>query len=346
MPDFRQNIITGDWMIVAEDRAARPGAFAPPLAIDDDRDCPFCEGNERETPHESFAVRDTNSAVDGPGWRVRMVPNRYPAVAPIDGPIPITAEMEVTNVAHVPSIPATGVHDVIIESPRHVQSLVELSNDEINLVARSYRDRMRALAAQREIECLVLFKNSGAGAGASLSHVHSQVVGLPRTPPNVASRVARCHAYYLEHGRSLYDDYLADELATGDRVVDTTEGLVAHCPWASRFPAETWIVPRRGPTHFEQLDDREIDAFAALLGDTLSRLETTTSSGPYNFFLHNPPRTEPTDSSARWHFAILPRLANPGGFEWSTGIHINPVSPEHAAGCLRTGSLLQAKQER
>jgi UDPglucose--hexose-1-phosphate uridylyltransferase len=348
MPDFRQNILTGDCVIVAEDRASRPGAFAEPSAgsvepavVTDAADCPFCEGNELETPHETFAVRDAATEPDTPGWQVRFVPNRYPAVTSIDGielqstwPDPLAPD-------HLrPTMPAVGQHEVIIESPRHVRSLVELSADEIQVVAGSYRDRMRALAATGDIASMVLFKNSGAGAGASLAHIHSQLVGLPNTPPAIAQRVARCQKYFAQHGRSLYDDWLADEISQGDRVVTQTENLIALCPWASRFAAEMWIVPQSGPAHFEQLADEQLDAFATMLHDTLVRLETATAGGPYNFFLHNPPCTEPADTPSRWHLAILPRLAKPGGFEWSTGIHINPVSPERAAECLRSRRVL------
>ena len=339
MPDFRQNILTGDWVIIAEDRAGRPGAFAAQQAIDDDRDCPFCVGNEHTTPSETFALRDTNTAANTPGWQVRFVPNRYPAISPL---LENLAPHPWPDALHpsFPSFPAIGIHEVIIESPRHIQSPVELSVDEFRTVVRAYRDRMRELAAREDVDCMILFKNSGAGAGASIAHIHSQLVALPNAPPAIADRAARCHAHFEQHARSLIDDWLAEELSSGERIVSQADGFVALCPWASRFPVETWLVPKSGPAHFEQLTAGAIDEFAALLHDTLKRVETVTSSGPYNLFLHNPPCSEPVDSPARWHVAILPRLANPGGFEWSTGIHINPVSPERAAESLRENSSL------
>ncbi|MCG8583180.1 MAG: DUF4921 family protein [Pirellulales bacterium] len=340
MPDFRQNFLTGDWVIVAEDRATRPGAFASPLEIDDTGECPFCEGNEHETPHETFAVRSDGSRADGPGWQVRMVPNRYPAISSYQETMCEDASDNEPANRFQSRIPATGVHDVVIESPRHVRSLAELTTSEAEIVVRAYRDRMRKLATREDIACLILFKNSGAGAGASLAHIHSQLIGLAHVPTNVASRVARCHAHYQEHGHLLLDDLLAEEIAAEKRVVTATDHFVVLCPWASKFPAETWILPRKAPARFELLDDAQVKNFAKLLHETLRLLERTTNGGPYNWFLNNPPTSEPANSPARWYLTILPRLANPGGFEWATGIHINPVSPERAAAHLRDGQSL------
>ena len=333
VPDYRQNILTGNWVVIAEHRATRPGAFAAPTTTGDaEEPCPFCEGNEQETPHETFAVRAEDTPPDVPGWHVRMVPNRYPAVGEIEDRSPVTA---FDSGGLMPSGTAVGTHDVIIESPRHAASLTELSTDEMLRVVTGYRDRMRQLTDRGDLACLLLFKNSGAGAGASLSHVHSQLIGLPVVPPLIETQLAKCNKHHCETGRLLLDDWLEKELADETRIVNHTDGIVAVCPWASRFPAETWLVPQNGPACFEQLSDAQVASFASLLHEILMRIETATRRGPYNFLLHNPPTSQRDENPSRWYLEILPRLTNPGGFEWSTSMHINPVSPERAAESLR-----------
>jgi UDPglucose--hexose-1-phosphate uridylyltransferase len=344
MPDYRQNILTGHWVIIAEDRATRPGAFvATANTTDDESTCPFCEGNEHETPHETFAVRAAGTEPDAPGWQVRMVPNRYPAVGAYKdrGPVDDATWTDPFDSSDIlSSRPAVGTHEVIIESPRHIRSLAELSSDEMLCVVTSYRDRMRQLAARGDLACLLLFKNSGVGAGASLSHVHSQLIGLPQVLPQIEARLARSRTHYEKFGRLLLDDWLEKEVSDGSRVVRRTGNVVAVCPWASRFPAETWLVPQDGPACFEQLSDTEISDVASSLHDTLRRIDAATDGGPLNFLLRNPPASQSADNDCRWYLEILPRLTNPGGFEWSTDMHINPVSPERAAACLREGRAL------
>lgn len=332
MPEFRQNVITGNRVVIAEDRAARPGAFAKWPTPDESGMCPFCEGNESETPPEVLAVRSTDSQPNGPGWQVRIVPNRYPALSQMPEVTGASLDSATSRRGNdwTPCQDAIGRHEVIIESPTHIQSFTELAPEAMSQVVRCYRDRLRQLAECDNIACAVLFKNSGAGAGASLSHIHSQLMALPFVPQSIEQELERCDL-------STWSDWLEHEQSAGERIVCSDDNYVVLCPFASRFPLETWIVPTVDDAHFETMSNERVDALATLLQGTLSRLEATTAGAAYNFYLRTAPWRTDIPAGYRWRVEIVPRLVNPGGFEWATGIHLNPISPERATQALRDG---------
>ena len=346
MAEYRRDPIVDRWVIVAPERARRPYEFVespqnPSLAVDPPRElrragCPFCEGNECDTTPEEVAVRETGSKANGPGWQVRIVPNLYPALV----------STAVADVAAVPTsprsherptlrLPARGRHEVVIESPEHRLSSGELTGAHWRIVWRTIRDRFRALRDAGDCRYVQWFKNVGRAAGASLEHLHSQLMALDRVPPDVAAESAAAEAHERRTGGCLFCDLVERELAGDLRVVEVSEAAAAFCPNAPRFSYETWVVPRRHASRFEDSADDELDATADLLHRTLRRVENSFPNSAYNVVLHTAPFDRFQEPHYHWHWEILPRLTTAAGFEWGTGIHINPVPPEEAAASLR-----------
>lgn len=323
MAELRKDPITGLWVISAPERAQRPqqtslaGRQSP---------CPFCAGNEAETPPEVFAIRDSTTSANEPGWRVRAVPNRYPALTP---------HAESHSESDRELSPAIGAHEVIIESPEHVEDLTELDEEQFARVLHTYRHRMAVLGSDTRWRSLFLFKNQGIAAGGSLLHVHSQLIAMATTPPQLEKEFCGARDYYTATGRCAYCDMINQELGTSTRVVDVESNYLAFCPHASRVPYETWIMPRYHGSHFEAGAPEHDIGLARILRDTLRRLEKALSTKLFNYIVHSGPLHEGESPYFHWHLEMLPRLVQFGGFEWGSGTYINSVRPEDAARLLR-----------
>ena len=330
MSEYRQDPLSRRWVIVGcDDRALRPNEFVEATTRQSGLPCPFCAGNEDQTP----GAVATYAALGQSDWLVRVVPNKFPAVTQEMPPCPSCQPL--ASGPSSGSAAGFGAHEVIIESPRHVASLSELTDAESELVFRAYRDRIRDLAATGQFQYVQIFKNVGPAAGASLEHVHSQLVALPGVPEVLQQELAASSEYYREHQRPLLTSLLESELAAGDRVVAQSANFVAICPYASRFPYETWLAPRHHQPRFEAATDGELAEIALLARDVIGRLERAAGITAYNAFLHTLPFRAPQGEHYHWHIEILPRLTKVAGFEWSTGCFINPFSPESAAALLR-----------
>ena len=329
MPELRKDPIVGRWVIIAHERAKRPDDFSvegnaqavPGL-------CPFCEGQEARTPTEILAYRDRGSHADGPGWRVRVVPNKFPALK-VEGGLHKRGEGIYDMMAGV------GAHEVIVESPRHELSMAALSEDNIREVLWVYRDRLVDLKQDTRLVHGILFKNVGAPAGASLEHTHSQLIVTPTVPITVLEEMAGSLEFHRYRGRCIYCDMVEQELATESRLVLDTPHFAAFCPYASRFPFETWIVPKAHSSHFENILKPGVDDLGTVLKTVLSKLEKALDNPPYNYIIHTAPFNNQELPHYHWHIEIIPRLTKVAGFEWGTGFYINPVPPEDAAGFLR-----------
>ncbi|HEY8504146.1 MAG TPA: hypothetical protein VIL46_06155, partial [Gemmataceae bacterium] len=283
--EFRQDPVTGRWVIIAPERADRPilepRSVAPPS---DDLFCPFCAGFEYETPGEVLAFRQPGSPPDQPGWRVRVVPNRYPAVRPADGVGPPRSPSpegalpdagEENPAAGTPpflfrSVPGCGAHEVIIESPEHETQLSRLPAAHVAEVLRAYRDRLRFHARDPGLAYGLVFKNSGAAAGASLEHLHSQLVALPFVPPAVREELDGAARYLAARGRCVFCEMLAAEREAGLRTVREWPRFAAFAPFASRFTYETWLLPRAHRPRFEDTPDEELPELADALRTVLA----------------------------------------------------------------------------
>ncbi len=335
MPQVRQDIVTGRWVIIATERGKRPESFAqstqevsggspgePPA------DCPFCPGHESLTPPELLAYDGPGRAPDTPGWKVRVVPNKFPA---------LTAEgnLEPRTAGIYRQFDGVGFHEVIIHSPDHWRSLGELAREQVALYLTACRERYQERGRDERIKYIHLIENHGRPAGASIEHPHSQLFALPLVPPVILEELAGMRRWRMERGTCLFCSILEEEERTGDRLVGTSADFVAFEPFASRVPFETWLVPRHHSAHFSKLPDRGIEDLAGLLGETLGRLQHALNDPPYNLILHSALCERCADPEFHWHIEIWPTLSRPAGFEWGTGIMVNTALPEESAAFLR-----------
>jgi UDPglucose--hexose-1-phosphate uridylyltransferase len=341
-PEVRIDQLNGLRTILAAGRAERPVEFAPaPRSEGAEQSCPFCEGREDRTPPELWADRPGGGAPDTPGWRVRAVPNLYPAVgggrgatgsgaanaaaeAPRD---PLRASARGGEPDLFSSSPASGAHEVIVSSPRHRLALGELEEAELGAAVAGWRERMRAHA---DSSCVALIVNEGGGAGASLEHSHAQLYALDFVPVSIARERERFSAYgERTMGGELLADIAADEVRRRERLVGVDEEALIVCPWASRSPYELRVIPRRAQPHFEQDDE----VGTAALATALRALRNRFGEGlELNLWVRSAPRgAEPF----HWHIDIAPRLAIKAGFELASGVDINTFAPERAAAELR-----------
>jgi len=326
-PQLRKDPIVDRWVLIAPERAKRPTELEELPHLTHHETCPFCEGREDETTPEVLAVRAPGSRRDGPGWQLRVVANRYPAVRADAGGVAMTDLL-------FAAAPGVGVHEVVIECPQHEPSLAALSSEQVRLVFAAYRDRLKALRADERIAYAQVFKNHGVAAGASVEHTHSQILALGRVPPILQDEMTAATAYQQSHGRCVFCDLLARERAVGSRMVSESENIAAFTAFAGRFPYETWLLPKRHAGHFDRLSDAELSDLAAAVRSILRRLGAVVEDAAYNYVLHTLPlRTE--SPAFHWHLEILPRLTGVAGFEFATGCFANPVPPEDAAARLR-----------
>lgn len=336
MPYLRQDPIVGRWVIVAKNRARRPQDFQQGVASRKATECPFCEGNERDTPDEIMAYRPNGSAANGPGWQIRVVPNKYPALE-------LNGDLESRGEGLYELMRGVGAHEVIIECPRHLLSTADLSEQELAEVFWVYRQRLVDLQRDPRLVYGMLFKNVGPGAGASLEHAHSQLIATPVVPISVAEEMSGSGKYFDERGRCIFCDILRQELDDGRRLVTESPQFAVFCPFASRFPYETWVVPKEHGSHYEQLSRSTAEELAAVMRQVLGRLESALDRPAYNYIIHTAPFDTQRLRHYHWHIEIMPRLTNVAGFEWGTGFYINPVPPEEAAAFLRTAEVLSSR---
>jgi UDPglucose--hexose-1-phosphate uridylyltransferase len=327
MSELRKDYVTNTWVIFAPARSLRPGIPPQERKTTPPEACPFCEGHEDQTPPEVLAFRD-GGRKDGPGWRVRCFPNLFPALVP----------GEVKDESSAPlfgRVSGVGRHEVIVETPEHAAHLGSMPASHVGEVVRAYRDRARSLSKDPAFRYVLIFKNHGERAGASLSHPHSQLVALPIVPRRIHEEleVSREHRQ-ANRGACVFCRIVSTEIAEDRRVITQNRDFVALAPYAARFPFETWILPKAHAAAFEALTDSEVSSFADLLRESLRRLHQVVDDPDFNYNIHTGPvGAEVADF--HWHLEITPRLAELAGFEQGTGMFINQVMPEDAASILR-----------
>src|SRR5271155_2822284 len=236
-PEFRRDPLHNTWVVFAPERQRRPQDYQPAILQSGTLD-PFAEGNERLTPPEVYSIRKEKTKPNEPGWRVRVVPNRYPAMR-------VEGQLEGGPVGLYDRLTGIGAHEVIIETPDGALALEELPVKAVTEVLSSYRERIIDLDQDQRFQHIYIFKNVGPSAGASLSHAHSQLVALPLVPPAVEGKLARAREHYIVKQRSLFTDIFQTERADGSRFVAENHSYFLFCPFASRFPFELAIFPKR-----------------------------------------------------------------------------------------------------
>ena len=328
MPELRKDPITGRWVIVATGRARRPTDFSrDPVKPFGNGFCPFCYGAEEKTPPEVLAFRSSGGP-NQPGWSLRVVPNKFPVLE-------IEGELNREGEGMFDRMNGVGAHEVIIETPEHKASLADLQEKQVEDLLWAFKNRVIDLRQDRRLRYTVLFKNHGEAAGASLEHTHSQLIALPVIPKRVREEIDGAKSYFDFKERCIFCDIIQQEVRTGARLVTETDFFVVLCPYAARFPFETWILPKRHEAHFEDSDAPTLQNLAWVLRGTLRKIDQALEHPAYNFIIHTAPLQEGQMPHYHWHMEIMPKLTKVAGFEWATGFHINPTPPEESAKFLR-----------
>jgi UDPglucose--hexose-1-phosphate uridylyltransferase len=333
VPELRKDPVTGRWVIISTDRQKRPNDFVFERARIVGREhCPFCPGHEALTPPEIMSYRQNGGAPNAPGWDVRVVPNKFPALQ-VEGMLDREGDGMFDRMNGI------GAHEVIIETPDHDRTLASMSEPEIERVLFAYRDRIGDLKKDFRLRYILIFKNHGAAAGATLEHTHSQLIALPIVPDFVREEIDGARRHFAAKERCVYCDIVHQEIRDGRRVILENADVVALAPYAPRFAFETWLLPKRHGARFEEAPRHEYEGLARMIKAVLQRIDRALESPAYNLILHTSPFSEDTAEIYHWHLELMPKLTKVAGFEWGTGFYINPTSPEEAARVLRGAKL-------
>lgn len=328
MPELRKDPVLGRWIIISKERRKRPTDFPIEASTVAGGFCPLCPGNENFTPPEVFAIRRPGEPDDGPGWDVRVVPNKYPALV-------IEGDLEKQGIGLYDQMNGIGAHEVIIETPKHDENFDDFSVEQIGLVLTAYKERILDLEKDPRFKYVMVFKNHGRAAGASLEHSHSQLIALPILPRMIVSELSGAKSHYGYKERCIFCDIIRQEMQQQERVVCKNEHFITITPFAPRTPFEMWILPIKHSSAYYSITDEEITSLAAILSESLQRLCGCIENVPYNFVLHTEPLRSEGLEYYHYHFEIVPKLTSIAGFEWGSGFYINPLPPEEAATYLR-----------
>ncbi|NIR46208.1 MAG: hypothetical protein GWN99_17410 [Gemmatimonadetes bacterium] len=328
-PQVRANPLTGDRVIVAPARAERPQSERPAAGSHElperDPDCPFCPGNELETPREILRIPESEEG----DWRVRVVLNKYPVLEEDAGE-------EVVSVGPGRQVEAAlGRHEVVIEARAHDRTFTGLADDELLDVLRAYRSRYAAAAADARIRHVVIFRNQGELANATIEHPHSQLAAMAFVPPALTGRIDRARAYLEAHGRSLLEGIVEQELGDGSRVVASSDSFVTFVPFAPTHDGELWIAPRQAPPRLDAAEDAMLLEFGRALRRAVSAMERAFDGPDYNLVVQSAPLIEGAEAALPWYGQLVPRRTLTAGFELGVGVHILVATPEETARALR-----------
>lgn len=329
MPELRRDPICGNWVILSPERKKRPRYFKTVVHEDSTKpeDCPFCPGNEEMTPPELHAVRKTGSAANGPGWELRVVPNRYPALR-------VEGELTRSGDGIYDRISGIGAHEVIIDHEGHAPFWDLLQPGTLARLLSAVQSRILDLKRDIRFQYILAFKNCGLTAGATLYHSHSQLLALPVIPPRIDAELAGAMRHFNGKERCLFCDILKFERDWQKRFLMENEHFSVFAPYASRFPFEMSVYPREHQPAFETIREKSIGPLASILFDMLQRIRKALGPVDFHLVLHTAPLLEGDHGYYHWHWEFWPVLNQFAGFEWGSGMAINPVPPEEAVQVL------------
>ncbi len=330
-PELRKDPIIGRWVIISTDRGKRPLDWSVEPEKNTGGFCPFCPGNEDKTPPEVYAVRPDSSAPNTPGWRIRVVSNKFPALQ-------IEGELSRRGEGIFDKMNGVGAHEVLIETPDHYLDLGELSDVHVRDIFWAIKMRISDLQKDIRFKYILAFKNHGSAAGASLAHSHIQMIATPIIPKRVQEELEGAQKYYEYKERCIFCDIIRQELQADIRIVKANKYVVALEPFAARFPFETWVMPIHHYSRFEDISYDDTLELAKLMKEILHKIKTTLGNPPFNFILHTAPQQNHNYYEYHWHIEIIPKLTKVAGFEWGSGFYINHIPPEDAAKVLREES--------
>lgn len=329
MSELRRDPIGGRWVIVDTDHPSKPEEYEYEPQAYRGGVCPFCYGNESMTPPEIEAIRDQHTSHNTPGWQVRVVPNKFPALQ-------VEGDLDRRGMGMYDMSNGVGAHEVILETPYHQKDICDLLNPEIENFISIYIRRSIDLAKDRRLKYILIFKNFGASAGASLEHPHTQIIALPMVPKNVKEEIKGAHNYFEYRERCIFCDIIRQEIQDKERIILENDHFLSFCPFVSRFPFELWILSKNHNGNFSQMSAQEVPSLASILKDTIARLKKVFPHLPYNFIVHScPVNSDGITEGYHWHIELMPKLTRVAGFEWASGFYVVATPPELAAQYLR-----------
>ncbi|MDP8265776.1 MAG: galactose-1-phosphate uridylyltransferase [Candidatus Aceula meridiana] len=333
MSELRKDPVLGRWVIVQTDDSLSPQDYEKENRVFRQQAiCPFCPEREDRTPPEIDSVRYDGSHANSPGWITRVVPNRFPALE-------AEGDIDRKGIGLYDISKGVGAHEVVVETPDHDKDFPDFSDKEMYEVINKYCSRSIDLARDKRFRYVMIFKNYGASAGASLEHAHSQIIALPMIPKYVLQSLEGAKQYYQDNGRCVYCDIIKQEVEDKERIVTENNDFICFASYTSRFPFETWIMPKKHQSSFCQMSDGNKHSLGKFLKEVLQRNKACLSDPSYNFFIHTAPITNSFPEGYHWHIEIIPKLTNMAGFEWGTGFYIVPTAPCLAARYLREAKI-------
>lgn len=334
MPEMRRNPVTGDWTIIATERAKRP--HKPSTESESlfngnshDPDCFFCYENEHTTPPEVLVYRENPGNPNTSGWRLRVVTNKFSALN-LDNEFCVEDDNPLKVCCY-----ARGQAEVVIESPHHTLNTALFPVQQVELLLKAYKERYIALSKEKSIKYIAMFKNNGSSAGASLSHPHSQIIATPVIPSVIQNEIEGAKRFFKENKSCIYCDMVENELKDKSRIIYENDEFISFAPYASRSPFETWVMPKFHSDSYHNLTDKQIKSLAEAWKAVLYKIYTGLDNPPYNYFIHTSPTQENTDKFYHWHMELIPKMTIMAGFELGTGMYINIAIPEQSAEYLR-----------
>ena len=328
MPEFRQNLATKEWVIIAPERGKRPSDIQKDKCKETKAEstvaeCPFCPGHEDQTDNPVYVYPEEGD------WQVRVVPNKYAALQP-------HLATTRTWVGSFLAAKGFGIAEVVIEHPEHHLTPALMKLGEVANILRAYKYRQLEIRKNEKINLITVFRNHGPRAGTSLAHPHSQIIATPIVPPHVRYPMEQAVLHYDKYGTCVYCDLVTEELRQKERIIVESEKFVAFCPFASRSPFECRIYPKKHQASYMLIDDDEdIFELASMLREVLSRLYHGLNNPDYNYILRSSPIGDEDTRYLHWYLVIIPKITTPAGFEIGSGIYINTVAPEESARYLR-----------
>jgi UDPglucose--hexose-1-phosphate uridylyltransferase len=333
MAQLRKDPVTSRWIIVSAERPKDAADYGTEPVTKSSKVCPFCPGNEAMTPPEITAYGRKSGAKNTSGWQLRIVPNKFPALR-----IEESTDKYASGVYD--KMGGFGAHEVIIENPDHNKEIPDLDIEAVELILRSYRDRCVDLKKDPRFRYILIFKNYGAAAGASMEHPHSQLIALPIVPSRVMGEVKGAAKHFDYTDRCIFCDMLNQERAEKTLTVHEEAHFIGLSPFASRSPFETWVLPKAHESSFDALSDDRLKGLARTLKTVLGKIRTALGDPPYNFMIHTVPIGDRQPESFHWHIEIIPQLTQIAGFELGTGFYLNPTPPETASKTLKNAQFL------
>ena len=330
MPELRKDPISGRWVIISIERGKRPSDFGMRISPKKGGFCAFCEGNERTTPPEILAFRAGKDGPDTPGWTLRVVPNKFPALH-------VEGKENRVGEGIFDKMNGVGAHEVIIENPDHNLTLSTLPLKSVEDTLWAFHQRITDLKQDDRFKYVLIFKNEGDQAGASLEHSHSQLIALPIIPHLVQEEIDQAKQYYGYKERCIFCDIIHQETSDKKRIISENDEFVVLAPFAPRSPFETMILPKKHESSF--LSNKNFNLLAEILQKTLKQIDKVLKMPPYNLMFHTSPFENEINNYYHWHIEIIPKLTKIAGFEWGSGFYINPTPPEEAAKFMREADI-------